>query len=170
VSRLWSWIALAGGSLLCACSSDDEPRPGGYEAGLAALCDGLQDGYERCKLTGQRRSYCGYDPVGVDGSALAYVGDCLRSDAHCVHLGSDQPAETCFEAAAGAAPLRQTTVDYCESASLNYFRCNGWWAVDDCLSQMRLWNDATLRDAMTCHDLACDALPDCEKAAFESPS
>lgn len=160
---------MGGAGLLCGCSSDDGPSPESYEAGLAALCDGLQDGYARCSITGQRRGYCGYDPVGLDGSALAYVGDCLRSDAFCVHLASDQPAETCFDKAAGAAPLRQATVDYCESAALNYFRCNSWWSVEDCTSRMRLWGDLILQAAMSCHDQPCDQLASCEKTAFEGP-
>lgn len=158
---------MAGGSLLCSCSSDDAPSSGSYEAGLAALCDGLQDGYARCSIGGQRRGYCGYHPVGFDGSALAHVGACLRSEASCPQLASEQPAEICFDEAAGAAPLRQATVDYCESASLNYFRCNIWWSVEDCTNRMRLWNDSTLEAARSCHDHQCDDVVDCEKVAFQ---
>ena len=164
----WSWVALGCSSLLCGCSVDDGPSPESYEAGIAALCEGLGDGYERCRLRGSGYDYCGYRPRLYDGRALAFVGECLKSE-DCSVLASGEPASECFDEARGGARLRQATVDYCESASLNYFRCNIWWSVEDCTSRMRLWSDSALETAMSCHHHPCEDLTDCEKLAFEIP-
>lgn len=169
MQSFWSWVSVAGGLVgACACSSDDEPDAGSYEAGLAALCDGLSEGYRRCRVPNRDYDYCGYSPEGYDGRGLVAVGACLRSE-DCEVLASDEPAANCFDEAGRTAPLRQVVVDYCESASLNYFRCNSWWSVADCSERMRLWNDATLLNAVGCHQQPCEELSNCETIVFEHP-
>lgn len=149
---------------MLACSSDRETDS--YANGLAALCDGLHEGFRRCGLPGAESSYCGYDPQGFRGSALAAVGACLRTE-DCAQLGTDQPGEACFAEVRSTLPLSEGVIDYCESAATAYFRCNIWWEVEDCTQQVGLWSDDVLALAMTCHDHTCDTLETCEKLSFE---
>jgi hypothetical protein len=154
-------------SVIGGCSSGGEPDA--YAEGVAALCRGACAGFQRCGLGGSECSQnCmdNYHPHGVHSSTLAVVGECLR-DEDCETLAAEDAFEPCFESAAQAEPLRDQLLAYCESASLNYFRCNLWWSVEDCTHTMGAWDDAMLRAAMPCHDRACDDLRACEKASFE---
>jgi hypothetical protein len=159
------WLGVVLGLALCACERGSADQD---EVGRDDFCAGYCDGLVRCGLAD---SSCfpacadAYHPTRTRSSGLRAVGACLSSET-CDVLGSDDPAGPCFDRAAAQEPLRPALVSYCESASLNYFRCDGFWAVEECTSTMGLWKDEVLSKAQACHSKSCDALNPCEKEAF----
>lgn len=164
VSKVWLGVAL--GLALCSCEADDE-----HEQGRRTFCHGFCDGLRSCVLADSscdENCLDSYHPSGLRGSALSAIGACL-SHAFCYDLETDEAFKICADQAAEQTPLRPALLSYCESASLNYFRCNGFWPVEECTATMGLWDDDRLRDAQACHDAACNALRSCEGAVFTSP-
>jgi hypothetical protein len=157
--------------LLLGCSSGgnhEDTTTTSYDEGRRAFCQGFCAGLVRCNLDGYDCvPYCldHYQPTGVRGEALASVGTCEKS-ADCATLGSDEPASACFAEVAAAEPLREQLISYCESAARNYFECNIWWSVDDCLGTMGTWEDELLRQAQICHLDKCSELEGCEDSVF----
>jgi hypothetical protein len=163
VYRLWLGAVL--GLALCACERGSADQD---EVGRDDFCAGYCDGLVRCGLAGSNCfSACadGYHPTRTRASGLSAVGACLSHES-CDVLDTDDPAGPCFDRVAAQEPLRQELLSYCESASLNYFRCDGFWAVEECTSSMGLWKDEVLSQAQACHSESCDALNPCEKQAF----
>ena len=154
------------GATPLACASGDY-----YEEGRETFCDGLCEGFQRCGLTDSgcaSRCLDAYHPRGIRGSSLGAVGDCLR-DANCDALGDETASDACFDQVAKSERLRPELVSYCESASLNDFRCNIFWSVEECSDHMGLWEDAVLERAQACHQNDCSTLQSCEKAVFDAP-
>jgi hypothetical protein len=161
--------------LVTACASggsDDEsepPAPAAVANGLSAFCDGLCAGMERCN---QPIDTCASDCLarmdlnGYQASSLATVGACAKTE-DCKRLRLADSTGQCFAQARNDEPLRQTVVDYCEAASLNYFRCDHWWPLDQCATDVDLWQDDVLTRARGCLNLVCDQLFDCIKAQWE---
>jgi hypothetical protein len=173
VRSFWLWTVL-GVALLGGCSSggtaaDMSSASQPMDDGRPAFCQGFCDGRDRC---GQADPNCNANCLdqaqlkGIRPSALAAVGECARTE-DCKTLELDNPTAHCFEKVQQAEPLRQAVIDYCESATLNYFRCNFWWSVEDCTLAVNAWQDDVLQRAQTCHLAACSRLFDCEKAIFE---
>ena len=133
------------------------------------MCQGFCAGLYRCGLADHgctEGCIAEYQPLGFRGSALAAVGACAKL-ADCETLASDDPTKACFEQAGRAEPLRAELLDYCESASRAYFRCDNWWSIEDCTESMGVFEDDVLaRAQMSCHGRDCDALADCETSIF----
>ena len=161
--------------LLGACSSGSADDPAadampdvGYEQGRQTECHGLCAGYEHCGFmapTCDADCLDGYNPVGVRGSVLEAIGACMQDD-DCDSLGSDDPSAACFARVEAAEPLRQAVVDYCESATLAWFRCDSWWPVEECATSMSIWQDDVLEHARSCHPKSCQDLDTCEDQIF----
>ena len=99
-------------------------------------------------------------------SSLERIGACAK-DEDCRQLRLADPTADCFQQARNDEPLRQTVIDYCEGASLSYFRCDSWLPVAECTTQVGLWQDDVLLRAQACLDNKCDKLFDCIKAQLE---
>lgn len=159
--RLWLGVALGLG--LGGCGDDSD-------AGRIHFCGGLCAGMQRCGLTDSEcgtRCLANFEAHGERESGLGVVGDCLRNE-RCDILAGDKPFDSCFDQAAKQEPLRPALKSYCESASLNDFRCNVFWPVEDCVHSMGLWDDATLQSAQSCHERSCETRDACESGVFKS--
>jgi hypothetical protein len=149
------------------CSSAD-PSP--YGEAVHAYCEGLCRGFGRCGLTGSSCEVrCNSDPdaypSGLRVDAARPLGECLSRE-DCSVLAGQHTLAPCFDQLSQTLPLTQALVDYCESAALNYYECDSFGSVDDCASQMILWADKVLTDALLCHMRPCDEMRDCEDATF----
>jgi hypothetical protein len=168
-----AWVrVLAIGALLavvgCADSEPDEPRT--MAEGVSRYCEGYCSSARRCVETDsgcERRCNEGYEPVGVRPSALGEVGRCMLGLKSCESWATETPTAPCWEQVALTTEPKPVVVDYCESASLEYFECGAWWGVDECLSSAWLWDDDVLNEARACHTQACDELFACESAIWE---
>lgn len=164
VSRFWFGAAL--GLILAGCGTEVPA-----DVGRLDYCAGYCAGLERCDLADSScNSACidSYHPHGLRNESLSRVGNCLRSES-CDVLASEDSQDACWESGAAQEPLRPGLIGYCESASLNDYRCNIFWSVEECAKTMGAWEDSVLARAQECHSWSCETLPDCEKAVFDSP-
>jgi hypothetical protein len=154
------------GLMLAGCGTDAPA-----DAGRLDYCAGYCDGLVRCNLADSGcTSSCidTYHPRGRRNDGLSRIGDCLRHES-CDVLGQEDDQDACWKSSAAQEPLRPALASYCESESLNDYRCNVFWPVEECVKAMGLWEDSVLARAQECHSWSCDTLQSCEKAVFDSP-
>jgi hypothetical protein len=112
-----------------------------------------------------------YGPYGanLNKEYLKELDQCV-ADARCDDLGVTAPALSCRRDAGERTAVSLKVVELCESLPAAISECGAYAPSEQvCHDSFKIFNDATIKDAIDCLDHPCDELSRCLLATLGTP-
>jgi hypothetical protein len=114
-------------------------------------------------------SWCVDNPgslPSLNDSAIGALADCV-AETDCAEFSLEGVFDACLPQARREVRPSKYVSTFCEEYATAWFECGGFYSVEQCVRDFKLWSDETLADASECRgEQSCDLFESCLDVVF----